>query len=261
MSNDSFSDGEVDDAFPVATAVMVDPESLAVIANNAPGRRAAAGPPSVATTELASAVGSVVGPPRDAFLKSLTFFRETELIQTMGWGIRFSNNMVPRGSRNKPKLLIDSVQGIVALSKFKEGDYLKSINGKRVGPSFNAERALERMNQCLDNEGLLSVAVANKDEGDDILVQATVIKPRPNMTLEQMGMVVWVWGYLCIKSIDKDSIFKQSVLKSNDNIISVNDIVCDDLKPEQFAQIIEGLPHEITITVLRRKERVTGKFG
>jgi hypothetical protein len=241
--------------------------------NNNNNHNIRAGPPSVAATELASAVGSVVGAPRDAFLKSITFLKDQELPETMNtsmgrsWGIKFANANDPitgtlaRSNKRQQKLYVDSVEGLFTLSQIQEGDYIKSINHKRCGPSLNAERALERMNQCLEQEGFLSVAVENKELGDDILVQATIIKPKPNMTYEDLGMVVWLWGFLCIKSIGKDSIFKHSVLKSTDHIISINDIVCEGLTPEQFADIIQALPLDVTITVLRRKQRLSGMFG
>jgi hypothetical protein len=251
-ANDSFTAVMVAAADP---PLMVDRQFLDRIAHNSNRR---SGPPSVATTALASAVGSVVGAPRDAFLKSITFLKD-QPPESMGWGVRFADPITRRSRRQK--LHIDSVEGIFAVSRIQEGDYLKSINQKRCGPSLNAERALERMNQCLTNEGVLSVAVENKELGDDILVQATIIKPRPNMTYEELGMVVWVWGYLCIKSIDKQSIFKHSVLKSTDHIISINDILCDGMTPEQFADIIQALPIEVTLTVLRRKQRLSGMFG
>ena len=118
---------------------------------------------------------------------------------------------------------MESVNGCFAWSKIQEGDNLKTINSKKIGPSYNAERAVEYMNQCLENDGFLSVSTGDK-EGDDILVEATIIKPRSDMTYEDMGMVVWHWGYLCIKSIDKSSIWRKTVLKSTDHIIAVNDI-------------------------------------
>lgn len=69
------------------------------------------------------------------------------------------------------------------------------------------------------------------------------------------------FAQLCIKSIDKDSLFRKTVLKSSDHIVSVNDILCDDMTPEQFAHVVSGLKDEITITVLRRKQRLSGMFG
>jgi len=66
---------------------------------------------------------------------------------------------------------------------------------------------------------------------------------------------------LCIKEIDKDSIFKHTVLKPTDHILSVNEIDCQELKPEQFAQILTQLPCEVTVEVRRGKQRWSGKFG
>jgi hypothetical protein len=245
---------EAEDSFPVTddAPLVIDRQSMDRIA-----RASRPGPTSVTTTELASSVGSVVGRSKDAFLKSITFYKDRP---EMGWGIRFADPTST--SRRKQKLYVERIEGSLALSRILPQDYLKTINGKKVGPSFNAARALERMEHCFENEGVLSVVTANKDlNADDILVHATILKPRPSMTYEQLGMVVWNWPMLCIKSIDKNSIFKHSVLTSTDHIVSVNDIECGDLKPPQFKEIIDALPLEITITVLRRKQRWSGKFG
>ena len=172
--------------------------------------RGRAGPPSdfgsVATTQLASDVGSVVGRPADAFLRSITFFKDQP---DMEWGIQIADPIVQ--SKNN-KLMIQSVEGSVALSRIQPGDYLKAVNGKKIGPSYNAERAMDLMKDCLARDEVLSVEVGNKS-GKDTLVQATILKPDPNMTYDDLGMVVWYWGTLCIKSIDKNSIFKQTALK------------------------------------------------
>lgn len=250
-------DDEAEDNFQVddSPRFLLDLRSLAMISNSA-----RPGPPSVATTVLASAVGSVVGEPKDAFLKSLTFFKATE----QGWAIQFQEHTErPRGwgQRSKQRLCIDSVGGLVTLSRIQNGDYLRSINNQKVGPSMNAESALEQMNWCLENEGVLSVATTNKELGDDILIQATIIKSSPDMKYENMGMEVWFWGYLCIRKIEKDSVFSHTVLRDTDHVISINDIQCDRLRPKQFAEILDSLPFEVTITVLRRKQRWGGKFG
>eukprot|EP00978_Attheya_sp_CCMP212_P006183 scaffold13957_cov54-Attheya_sp.AAC.1 len=220
--------------------------------------RGRAGPPSdfgsVATTQLASEVGSVVGTPADAFLRSITFFKDQP---DMEWGIQIADPLV---QSKTTKLMIQSVEGSVALSRIQPGDYLKTVNGKRIGPSYNAERAMDLMKDCLARDKVLSVEVGNKS-GKDTLVQATILKPDPDMTYEDLGMVVWYWGTLCIKSIGKDSIFKQTALKANDHIVSINDILCEEVTPEQFAQIIGTLPLEVTIVVRRAKQRWTGKFG
>lgn len=231
------------------------------LANIASIPRGPAGPgseaPSVATTALASAVGSYVGDARDAFLRSFTF---ADGEPGLDWNLTLSDPPVAVKRRKKSSLLIDEVGGSVGLSRIQTGDQLVSINGKKIGPSYNAEAAMRYMDQCLKEQGLLSVAVGNP-VGEDILIQATVLKPKPEMTYEEMGVTVWFWAGLCIKSIDSKSLFKQSVLKSSDEIISVNDISCDRVTPEQFAHIINNLPLEITIIVKRGKQRWTGKFG
>lgn len=147
------------------------------------------GPPSVATTELASAVGSVVGKSKDAFLKSVTFYEESG---TGSWGIKLNEGEeqvkgMAFGTRKKPRLYVDSVAGIFSLSRIQQGDYLRSINGRKVGPSLNPERALERMASGLQNDGYITIETANKEIGDDILIQATIIKPDADMTYEDMG--------------------------------------------------------------------------
>lgn len=256
LGEDPPSSSESRDAFPAAEGgpLLLDPASMDIVARGG----SSTGPPSVATT-VASAVGSVVGTPRDAFLKSITIFKEHPL--EAEWDIRLCDHVEQRRfGKRKAKIQVESISGSMALSKIHEGDFLSTINGKRCGPSLNAARALESMKKCYEEEGMLSVSVGN-NEGDDILVQATIIKQKPTMTYAELGMEVWMWGFLCIKSIGKESIFRHTVLKSNDHIISINDILVEGLKPEQVAEIITSLPLEVTITVLRRKQRITGMFG
>lgn len=168
---------------------------------------------------------------KEAFLKSFTFLKqEGQEVSEINWGLTFKDKAqrTSRFSRlDKSKLYIDSVNdnGMFALSRIREGDYLKSINGRKVGPSLlSGEMVLQRMQQVLDKEGVVSVSTKNKEEeADDVLVHATIIKPRPGMTYEQLNMVVWYWGYLCIKEIKKDSIFQHTVLRETDNIIAINE--------------------------------------
>ena len=72
---------------------------------------------------------------------------------------------------------------------------------------------------------------------------------------------VWHWGFLCIKSIDDESIFKHTVLRPDDHIVSINGIECDRVGPAQFKLALDTLTKEITIVAKRRKQRFTGKFG
>lgn len=238
-----------------------------------------------AATALASSVGSVVGLPKEAFLKSFTYFAEVEENNGEGsdiekenssscenrsssvlseWGLQLEVERKGGILRSKTRLKIKSLAGsILQYSRISEGEYLKMINGKKLGPSLmNPEVALRRMEDSLAKDGYLSIAVKNTDEeADDILVHATILKPRPDMTCRELGMIVWHWGYSCIKELTKDSYWAKTALRETDQIISVNDIVCNELRPTAIERIIDGLPHDITVTVLRRKERATGKFG
>ena len=233
--------------------------ALLTSSNTDSGRGGVHHVPSVASTDLASTVGSVIGPSREAFLKSLTFTKE-QADEFGGWKIQLSEPKKLPFSRQY-KIYIDSLDGIFRLSKIREGDSLKSINSKRCGPSMSADRALQAMENALADDGILYIATGNKEFGDDILVEATIIKPRPDMIYEEMGMVVWHWGFLCIKSIDDESIFKHTVLRPDDHIVSINGIECDRVGPAQFKLALDTLTKEITIVAKRRKQRFTGKFG
>lgn len=72
------------------------------------------------------------------------------------------------------------------------------------------------------------------------------------------SVVVWYWGFLCIKSIKEDSIFEKTALKWTDQITAINDIDCQEMHPEQFAKAVKELPYDVTLTVLRRKQRWIG---
>lgn len=238
---------------------------MAFVFENLPQRGGISGPPSdprhaaaasVALTVLASDVGSVVGTQKDAFLRSITFFKEEPGLE---WDVHLIDPPA-NSKKNNKKLVLDNVQGCISLSSIRPGDFLKSINGKRIGPSYNAARATQLMHQCLQDDGLLSLSVGN-EEGQDIYVEATVLKPTPGTTYEQLGMVVWKWGCLVIKSIEKESLFKHSVLRSSDEIRSINDILCEDMSPESFSRVVNELDCEIKIVVRRGKQRWTGKFG
>mmetsp|Transcript_1860 Transcript_1860/g.2696 ORF Transcript_1860/g.2696 Transcript_1860/m.2696 type:complete len:256 (-) Transcript_1860:335-1102(-) len=228
--------------------IVFDRESLAIVDDG-----------SIAPTELASMVGSVVGQPHNPYLKCIAFLKD-EPETDIGWDMTFTDPD-RHNRKDKQKLYVENVEGLFAMSKIEPGDYLKSINGRKCGPSLNGERALERMQKCYETEGFLSVATANKETGDDILIEVTIIKPRSNMTYEEMGMVVWFWGHLCIKSIDKKSIFAKTVLKENDQVVAINDVILDKVKPEHYAELVNALTFKITLTVLRRRQRITGKFS
>lgn len=178
----------------------------------------------------------------------------------MEWGIQLVDP--PPRKKGSKKPIIENITGVITLSKLQIGDRIKSVNSKRISFSYNAERAMQLIEQSIEKEGILCLAVGN-EEGQDTLIQATVIKPRPEMICEEMGIKVWHWGILCIKKIKKGSFFGHSVLKEGDEIVSVNDIDCwgTKVKPEGFEHIINSLPREVTVVVKRGKQRWSGKFG
>jgi hypothetical protein len=223
------------------------------------------GPPSVArtaATTLASEVGSVLGAPADAFSRSITFFQSGS--EEKDWNVVLQDppTTSSRRGRNKKdaKLTIQSLEGKAALGRIQPGDTLKKINGKRIGPSYNAQRAMQYMDECMEKDGFLSIAVGN-EEGSDVLVQATLIKPKPKLTAQDMGLLVWTWGILCIKEIEPDSLFSHTVLKATDHLESINDIECNEMSPESFNHIVHELEDEVTIVVIRGKQRWSGRFG
>ena len=146
--------------------------------NNSNGRRHRATSSVATTADIASTVGSVMMAPREAFLKSFTF-RASQNYATddnydhredddddMHWGITFgcassssSNNdtttrrfKLPGMGQPKARIYVEMIDedGLFSLSRIRPGDYLKSINGRTVGPSFvTGDRALAKMKECL----------------------------------------------------------------------------------------------------------------
>jgi len=218
---------------------------------------------SVATTVLASEVGSTMLRTKDAFLRSITLYKEEEGEPPKEWGLVLKDGDAPKRrlqKRQQRNIQIESISGYIGLSQFKVGDHVTRINGRKLGPSYNAERAMDLMRGAYEEDKFLYVAVGNEG-GADSLVHATIIKPHPDMKYSEMGMTVWFWGVLCIKAIDENSIFYNSILKETDHIISVNDINCDKMKPEAFAHCLDELPLEINIVVRRGKQRWYGGFN
>ena len=205
---------------------------------------------SVATTALANDVGSVVGTPKDAFLRSITFFQGQE------WGIELVDPP-KKGKIKRP--IVQSVSGIIGHSKIEEGDVLKSVNGKKLGPSYDAASSLEFMHQRFQEDGVLSIAVGNK-YGNDKLIEVTIIKPKAKMTCEELGFSIWEWSGLCIRGIRHDSILYSTALKENDYIQSINDIKIagTSVTPKECVQMVDDLPEIITIIVKRAKQKWTG---
>mmetsp|Transcript_37274 Transcript_37274/g.69019 ORF Transcript_37274/g.69019 Transcript_37274/m.69019 type:complete len:156 (+) Transcript_37274:727-1194(+) len=97
--------------------------------------------------------------------------------------------------------------------------------------------------------------------GKDIIINVTVIKPRPDMTYDDLGLIVWNWPFLCVRRVIKGSIFRHTAVKEGDQIAAINDIDCSDMNEEKFARCASTLPTEISITLIRRKHRYTGSYN
>mmetsp|Transcript_54647 Transcript_54647/g.132715 ORF Transcript_54647/g.132715 Transcript_54647/m.132715 type:complete len:335 (+) Transcript_54647:77-1081(+) len=253
-----------------------------------------AGQLSVDTTRIASSVGSIVRASREAFLRSVTFMKDQP--DDLVWDLVFqdptnqyksssgtilqsfsrggsddenigSNNggtdlSVRRKKRKSDRLVkIASIGGHLSLSKLQVGEVVTKINSKKIGPSFNAQRCTDLLNKYLDTEdGIVAIQTGN-DGGIDTIVQVTVIKPDPKMTCKDLGLTVWFWRGLCIKGIERGSMFSYTALKMDDELERVNDIDVRNLQPEAFHRIIDELPYEVTIEVKRGKQRWSGMFG
>jgi len=187
---------------------------------------------------------------------------------TVNFGITFGTPVVGTGlfARNKTRLPVAEIDddSLFALSRIREGDVLKTINGKTLGPSLagSPQLVMDKMQDALKKDGYLYVTTKNKEDyACDVLLHATIVKPNSILSLKNMGMTVWHWGYLCVKNIENNSMFKATALKETDHILAVNDISCEGVTPEQFADIVQALPREVTITVVRRKNRGNGNFS
>lgn len=141
---------------------------------------------SIAATDLASSMGSVMLRYHDAFLKDIVFFKD----MSRGWSIKFEKSTVQekRSRYAKPRLVIQSLGGVFSCSRLKIGDCFESINGEKVNEStLDPDLVMDHLSECLNEDGFLSVATADKEFGDEVLIQSTIIKPRPDMTCEEMG--------------------------------------------------------------------------
>jgi type II secretory pathway component PulC len=145
-------------------------------------------------------------------------------------------------------------------SHFQSGDHLLSINKQVIDPrEMTPDEARSYMNDCLTKDGVLNVVTENPN-GDDILINVTVIKPRRSMNYEDLGLIVWNWPYLCVRQINEGSIFEHTPVQETDQIVAINDIDCSKMRTRAFATCVEELPTELTITLIRRKHRYTGSF-
>mmetsp|Transcript_11145 Transcript_11145/g.19564 ORF Transcript_11145/g.19564 Transcript_11145/m.19564 type:complete len:267 (+) Transcript_11145:94-894(+) len=229
---------------------LLDPDSLAIVRGSVRagggggyggGSRASR---SAATTQLATDVGSTVGPRKNPFLKSITFFAPKiyfrrddndsekndvssegdqaddyhgndddeddmtfEINDLTHWDIMLKDPTVDESSHQRkrgifsklgkvgdsfkkskrPQLIVEDFEGLVEFSSLEAGDRLVSINKKKIRPAeYSADNAMAYMRQCLENDGVLHVTTENS-QGQDTIINVTVIKPRPGMTYDDLG--------------------------------------------------------------------------
>lgn len=194
--------------------------------NNSAGNFSA-GQFSVDTTQIASSVGSVVRASREAFLRSVTFMRDQphDLVWDLAFADpvqqkykrslsgtlrdafsrrRSSGDNIDEESeedsssgsvsnvintkKSDKRVRISSLGGHLTLSKLQVGEVVTAINKKKIGPSYNAQRCTDLLNKFLDTgDGIVSVQTGN-DEGEDTVVQVTIIKPDPSMSCKDLGL-------------------------------------------------------------------------
>eukprot|EP00581_Thalassiosira_minuscula_P016223 CAMPEP_0183735696 /NCGR_PEP_ID=MMETSP0737-20130205/47409_1 /TAXON_ID=385413 /ORGANISM="Thalassiosira miniscula, Strain CCMP1093" /LENGTH=324 /DNA_ID=CAMNT_0025969521 /DNA_START=255 /DNA_END=1229 /DNA_ORIENTATION=+ len=162
--------------------------------------------------------------------------------------------------KKRPQLIVENYEGLVEFSSIETGDRLLAINKRKIKPDeYSAEDAMGYMKQCLETDGVLHVSTESP-HGKDNIINVTVIKPRPGMTYEDLGLVVWNWPFLCVRAIKEDSIFQHTAVKETDQIAAINDIDCTNMRENAFATCVSELGMEITITLIRRKHRYTGSY-
>ncbi|KAL7518739.1 hypothetical protein ACHAWX_003548 [Stephanocyclus meneghinianus] len=256
---------------------------------------------SAATTQLATDVGSAVLGRANPFLKSVTFFDPEVYYRRKGddcaedgavdanesdddatvrvndltrWDVRLVDppDDVPSGSllrklvkvngfKKTKRFIVQDLEGLIEYSSVRQGDFLVSINRKKISADeCTAEEAMRYMRTCLERDGVLFVTTENP-EGKDILINITIIKPKPEMTYQDLGLIVWNWPLLVVREIKEDSIFRHTALHETDQIAAINDIDCSRMKEREFAICVGELEREITITVIRRRHRYTGSYN
>lgn len=181
-----------------------DNDSVPVVAS----RRGISSTASVATTQLASDVGSVMGRPKIAQLKSVTWYKNDDttapLIQFTLQDVKVRRQMKialgsVRASSPRAGGSFDDDDDEVLSSMIVPGHIVKSIHNRPV-KGLSAQAATELWKNPPkedDGESLRFGSITVMDpEGDEVWVKATIYKPRPDMTLEDLGMTVWYWGYV-----------------------------------------------------------------
>lgn len=178
-------------------------------------------------------------------------------------------------NKHKHSITIASIEGHAALSRIAVGDVVTKINGKKIGPSYNAQRCSKLVHKICSGENsssgiyssnnttFISIQTGNEN-GLDTVLEATVLKPHPGATAKDLGLEVWWWRGLCVRAVKPNSMFEHSGLKIDDELESINGISLtynDKVTAKDFNRIFqEELPCEVTIVVKRCKHRYSGEF-
>lgn len=179
--------------------------------------------------------------------------------------------------KHKHSITISSIEGHAALSRIAVGDVVTKINGKKIGPSYNAQRCSDLVHKICSGENSSNISNSNNssnttfvsiqtgnENGLDTVLEATVLKPHPGATAMDLGLEVWWWRGLCVRAVKPNSMFEHSGLKIDDELESINGISLtynDKVTANDFNRIFEEeLPFEVTIVVKRCKHRYSGEF-
>lgn len=170
--------------------------------------------------------------------------------------------------KNRNSITIASIECHASLSQIAVGDVVTKINGKKIGPSYNAQRCSDLVNKIRSGENnrngtnILSIQTENEN-GLDTVLEATVLKPHPGDTAMDLGLEVWWWRGICVRVVRSNSMFEHSGLRIDDELESINGVSLtynDKVTAKEFNRIFEELPCEVTIIAKRCKHRYSGEF-
>lgn len=246
--------------------------------------------PSIDATLIVGSDGSVVNPQKTAFLRSLTM-SVSDTVNGVG-SIKFSDavtvrrlpsssssahnspwsspmihmvstvlkkGMINVKQRNKNNVTVGSIEGDASLSQIAVGDAVTAINGKRIGSKYDAERCKNLVKKICrkhrGGKGFVTIQTGN-EHGIDTILEATILKPHPEATAEELGLEVWWWKGLVIRNVHMMKMFQHTGLRTDDEIESINGIsmsLSDPSRVAEFDLIFRESPLEVTIVVKRNR--------
>lgn len=188
---------------------------------------------------------------QNAFYHNITFPKKVESVP-VEWAIDLSDG-----------LAVQSTGGILEHSTIQPGYSLTTINRNKVsGP--RAEKALERMSTCFQNDGHMNLLFCDR-RGDKTMIECTIVKPSATSTTKDCGLHVWYWGSLCIKELNPRCQAGKSFLREDDIILSINGEKLQHLKAtemvEKFDDVFASSPQVVRLGVKRTKHRWSGSLS